>query len=292
MNADRCRCTVVVIGHRRPVRALACAATKASPTCPSFFIQHRRSRGYDRRPTSEDESRRESLLLAVRVTCNRPCHLPKNPGPVLVGPQNCSCRDRQNQLARRTICRGSSRSCRFVARSSPEAYAGRPPRPQRNQGNRRRKCLPSATRPKISLSTTCTGCAVTLSSMTAKSPVVLVVLRGYPGYQCPICSIQVGGLIGNAKELADAGARVVLVYPGAVADLNQRGGEFLKGKNLPEHFAFVTDPDYKFTTAWGLRGMRHARPLTLRRSSSTARGSSALPRSARRTETARSSPMC
>ncbi len=38
------------------------------------------------------------------------------------------------------------------------------------------------------------GGAVELSQVTKAGPVVLVVLRGYPGYQCPICTRQFGRL--------------------------------------------------------------------------------------------------
>ncbi len=97
------------------------------------------------------------------------------------------------------------------------------------------------------------GEPVTLSKLLEKSPVVLVVLRGYPGYQCPICSIQVGDLLSHADELAKANARVVLVYPGPAEDLDQRASEFMLKRTLPAHFSIVTDPDYKFTNAYGLR---------------------------------------
>ncbi|MBX7165895.1 MAG: peroxiredoxin family protein [Pirellulales bacterium] len=94
---------------------------------------------------------------------------------------------------------------------------------------------------------------VMLSQLTMKAPVVLVVLRGYPGYQCPICTAQVGMLIGKAKQLAATGAKVLLVYPGPREQLVDQGRAFLKDKTLPENFLFVTDPDYKFTTSYGLR---------------------------------------
>jgi peroxiredoxin len=97
------------------------------------------------------------------------------------------------------------------------------------------------------------GEEISLSKLNADSPVVLVVLRGYPGYQCPICSVQVGGLIGKAKEINEAIAKVVMVYPGPAEQLDQYATEFIKGKKLPENFLFVTDPDYKFTQAYGLR---------------------------------------
>ncbi|MGD9721455.1 MAG: peroxiredoxin family protein [Pirellulales bacterium] len=97
------------------------------------------------------------------------------------------------------------------------------------------------------------GQPTSLSELTGKSKVVLVVLRGYPGYQCPICSIQVGSLISKAKDLSDAGARVVFVYPGPADNLTGLAEEFIKGKKLPDHFVFLTDPAYKFTDAWELR---------------------------------------
>ena len=97
------------------------------------------------------------------------------------------------------------------------------------------------------------GKEILLSKLNADSSVVLVVLRGYPGYQCPICSVQVGGLIGKAKDFDLANAKVLLVYPGPAENLNARAAEFIKGKKLPENFLFVTDPDYKFTQAYGLR---------------------------------------
>ena len=82
---------------------------------------------------------------------------------------------------------------------------------------------------------------------------MLVVLRGYPGYQCPLCSIQMAGLMAKAKELSAAGAKVVMVYPGPAEDLKARAEEFTKSKALPEGFYFVIDPDYQFTESYGLR---------------------------------------
>ncbi|MEX2112363.1 MAG: peroxiredoxin family protein [Pirellulales bacterium] len=86
-----------------------------------------------------------------------------------------------------------------------------------------------------------------------KSSVVLVVLRGYPGYQCPICMIQVGELVKQAEQLAAANAHVVLVYPGPAENLDEKAAEFIKNRQLPENFSFVVDPDYTFTNAYGLR---------------------------------------
>ena len=97
------------------------------------------------------------------------------------------------------------------------------------------------------------GEKVKLSKLTAKGPVVLVVLRGYPGYQCPICSRQFGNLIGKAEEFKKAGAQVLLVYPGPSDKLQERAKEFVKGKDYPDHFHILLDPDYKFTKDYNLR---------------------------------------
>src|SRR3990172_8586551 len=88
---------------------------------------------------------------------------------------------------------------------------------------------------------------IKLSSLTESGPVVLVVLRGFPGYQCPICFRQMGELVKHAEDFQRLGAKVVLVYPGPSADLELRAKEFLKDAQLPESFVFVIDPDYAFT---------------------------------------------
>lgn len=95
--------------------------------------------------------------------------------------------------------------------------------------------------------------AVKLSELTAKGPVVLVVLRGWPGYQCPICFRQMGDLRKHAEEFMELGATVVLVYPGPAEALSQHAKDFLKGTELPEPFLYVVDPDYAFTNLYQLR---------------------------------------
>jgi peroxiredoxin len=97
------------------------------------------------------------------------------------------------------------------------------------------------------------GEKVKLSKLTESGPVVLVVLRGYPGYQCPICTKQFAEFRGKADELKTTGAHVVFVYPGPADKLKEHAGEFVKGKDYPAHFHFLLDPDYAFTTAYGLR---------------------------------------
>jgi peroxiredoxin len=99
------------------------------------------------------------------------------------------------------------------------------------------------------------GNTVSLKTLAAEKPVVLLVLRGWPGYQCPICSRQVGDFLAKKGELDKHGAAIVLVYPGPADSLTDRAKEFEdQGKwELPANFHYVTDPDYKFTDAWGLR---------------------------------------
>jgi thioredoxin-dependent peroxiredoxin len=94
---------------------------------------------------------------------------------------------------------------------------------------------------------------IELKQLTAKGPVVLVVLRGWPGYQCPLCTQQVRAFVASAAEFARRGAQVVMVYPGPADRLQARAREFLRDKDWPEEFAFVLDPDYTFTHAYGLR---------------------------------------
>ena len=64
--------------------------------------------------------------------------------------------------------------------------------------------------PDFSL-TTPEGQQVSLHSLTTQGKTVLVVLRGYPGYQCPYCQRQVGDFLSHADAFAQAKAQVLLV---------------------------------------------------------------------------------
>lgn len=102
------------------------------------------------------------------------------------------------------------------------------------------------------------GGSVDLGETLATGKTVLVVLRGYPGYQCGICSRQATGYLNAAQQFADAGLRVVMVYPGGGADLGSanlgdKADEFLGGKTLPAPLTMVLDEDYELTDAYGLR---------------------------------------
>jgi peroxiredoxin len=106
--------------------------------------------------------------------------------------------------------------------------------------------------PDFALSTV-DGTSVRLSEVISKGPVVLVVLRGYPGYQCPYCNRQAQDFIQNSRGFATAGARVVMIYPGPPQDLGGKANEFLADKKFPDKFDLLLDPGYKFTNLYGLR---------------------------------------
>jgi peroxiredoxin len=117
--------------------------------------------------------------------------------------------------------------------------------------------------PDFTLSTP-TGKTVTLSAEQGGHDLVLVILRGFPGYQCPYCVKQVHDFAEHASDFKAKNTRVLLVYPGPPAirgilslstkDLDQHAKEFLeKQAELPSNVVLVTDPDYKVTNLYGLR---------------------------------------
>lgn len=93
------------------------------------------------------------------------------------------------------------------------------------------------------------GKAVRLSELTPAAPVVLVILRGFPGYQCPYCQLQVRDFTQKAQAFADAGVQVVFVYPGPV----DKASESIAGKDFPSSMKMLVDPDYAVTKQYGLR---------------------------------------
>jgi peroxiredoxin len=94
---------------------------------------------------------------------------------------------------------------------------------------------------------------ISLEKLRNDGPVVLVVLRGYPGYQCPLCRKQVANLIASKKAFADKGAKVVLVYPGSVDLLTKKAKEFMGNTELPEHFTLLLDREFALIQQYGLR---------------------------------------
>jgi thioredoxin-dependent peroxiredoxin len=102
--------------------------------------------------------------------------------------------------------------------------------------------------------TTPQGTSVQLSKWSQGHESALIILRGYPGYQCPYCQKQVHDFVNRAADFAVAGVPVLLVYPGAVSDLGDRAKEFLASESqLPANIILVTDPAFKVTDLYGLR---------------------------------------
>jgi thioredoxin-dependent peroxiredoxin len=99
------------------------------------------------------------------------------------------------------------------------------------------------------------GKDVSLDSLNKDGNVVMIMLRGWPGYQCPICSRQVGAVIAEAKKLKALNAKLLMIYPGPRKDLGEHAEEFVgrvRG-DWPSGFTLVTDPDYKITNLYNLR---------------------------------------
>jgi thioredoxin-dependent peroxiredoxin len=94
---------------------------------------------------------------------------------------------------------------------------------------------------------------VELNRLVEDSHVILVVLRGWPGYQCPLCTRQVQDFITQADSFASVKATVLMIYPGPAPKLKEHASEFLQNKTWPAAFIFVADPDFAFANAYGLR---------------------------------------
>ena len=90
-----------------------------------------------------------------------------------------------------------------------------------------------------------------------QGPVVVVVLRGYPGYQCMMCSQQYGSLVNRAKALAKEAHRVIVVYPGEPSELERHAKRFMGSRAVPEPLVLVRDAGMEMVSDWGLRWEKH-----------------------------------
>lgn len=97
------------------------------------------------------------------------------------------------------------------------------------------------------------GRPVHLAELTKGGPVVMLMLRGWVGYQCPICNRQVGDFLSRAKDFQNAGASIVMVYPGTADLVQGKAEDFVTGKTLPVNFHFLVDPDLKIVNQYNLR---------------------------------------
>ena len=98
-----------------------------------------------------------------------------------------------------------------------------------------------------------TGEKVKLSELNSENPVVLIVLRGWPEYQCPVSSRLVGEFIAEEEKLVEYDVNVVFVYPGPSTVLQEKAKEFAEDFTFPDNFSFVLDPDYSMINKYGLR---------------------------------------
>ncbi len=97
------------------------------------------------------------------------------------------------------------------------------------------------------------GAALQLSSLTAGGRVVLVVLRGYPGYQCPYSLQQFNDFQQSAAQFAAFNTQVVFIYPGSSSNLASEANSFVPASSMPSNFHLVIDPEFTVTNLYGLR---------------------------------------
>ncbi len=96
-----------------------------------------------------------------------------------------------------------------------------------------------------------------LSEEYRQGPVVVVVLRGDPGYQCQLCVRQLASLSNRSTAIKPLASRIILVYPGDSSDLEQRAKRFKGSRRLPEPLVIVRDDQMKMVRQWGLRWDKH-----------------------------------
>jgi len=92
-----------------------------------------------------------------------------------------------------------------------------------------------------------------LSDEYDQGKVVVIMLRGFPGYQCPICSRQVSAVFSRAKTLGMHARRVILVYPGPRKDLKKKAEQFIGSKRIPAPVVLVRDDEMRMAEQWNLR---------------------------------------
>jgi peroxiredoxin len=100
-----------------------------------------------------------------------------------------------------------------------------------------------------------TGKSIDLRKYHSKKNVVLVVMRGFPGYVCPNCSAQTSRLINNYREFSKRDAEVLVVFPGPtdhLKDFVDKSQEEAGKKTTP--FPIVLDKDFQAVDRLGIRG--------------------------------------
>ena len=85
------------------------------------------------------------------------------------------------------------------------------------------------------------GATVRLSGEVARGAVILVVLRGWPGYQCPFCTRQFGEYMTRAADVTATGAHVLFVYPGPADGLKEHAEGLLKSTTIPAAYRVLLE---------------------------------------------------
>lgn len=99
------------------------------------------------------------------------------------------------------------------------------------------------------------GNSVDLRQYRGKQSVVLVVMRGYPGFICPNCSAQTSRLVSNRGEFEKRNAQILVLFPGPTDHL----GEFVAKARPPGGppelpFPVLLDPQFELVDRLGIRG--------------------------------------
>lgn len=102
------------------------------------------------------------------------------------------------------------------------------------------------------------GRPVRLEDWRGKASLVLVFTRGYPGYVCPLCASYTAQIAHRYREIKEAGAEVLVVFPGAadkVEDFVKAAREILEQEgpgSLP--YPVLLDADLSHVSAFGIKG--------------------------------------
>jgi peroxiredoxin len=98
------------------------------------------------------------------------------------------------------------------------------------------------------------GSTLTLSTLTAKGSLLVVVLRGYPGYQCPFSQQIFQSYQQQAAQFAALGTQLLFVYPGNDgSNLANDAAGMIGSQPLASNVHVVLDPDYTLTNLYGVR---------------------------------------
>jgi peroxiredoxin/outer membrane murein-binding lipoprotein Lpp len=107
------------------------------------------------------------------------------------------------------------------------------------------------------------GSIVDLNDYRGKKNVVLVVLRGFPGFVCPACSAQTVALMRNEEKFVERDAQVVLVYPGAAESIPAFVDSIKEYESeTPLHFPVLLDVNLGAVEKFDIKGAL-AKPTSL-----------------------------